>query len=79
MSFLTCAFTFGALVPPAHQQPRQRTHVRVVLTGPDVAGGARTHGPHVVHCRLDNGGQDGLPGTSIPGAVSSLRRRGLGV
>ena len=72
-------FTFTTLVSPLHQQPWQRTHVCIALTGADIAGGARAHGTHVVHRCLNNRSQDG-PGAAV-GAIScsGLGWWGLGV
>lgn len=72
-------FTFVTLVSPLHQQSWQRTHMRIALTGADIAGSARAHGTHVVHRCLNNWSQ-GSPGATV-GAIfcSRLGRRGLGV
>lgn len=46
--------TFITLFLLLTQQPGQRAHVGIVFSGADVAGGARTHGLHVILDRFRN-------------------------
>lgn len=68
----SCSSTLTAFVPPLEQQPRQRSHVAVVLAGADVAGGARSHGLQVVRRGLGHSGH-------LIISDSKWRRRRLGL